>query len=57
MLYAETLLIYPYWKIPFMVHTNVSGKQFIGVISQNNKPIKFFSMIISKPKRNYTRTK
>ena len=42
MVSAETLLGYPYWKINFTVHTNVSDKQLDAVISQNNKPITFF---------------
>ena len=56
MVSAETLLSYPYWKIPFTVHTNASDKQLGDVISQNNKTIAFFSIRLSKPKRNYTTT-
>ena len=54
MVFSETLLSYPYWKIPFTVHTDVSDKQLDAVIIQNNKPIAFFSRILSKPQHNYT---
>ena len=54
MVSSETLLIYPDWKIPFTVHTDVSDKQLDAFISQNNKPTDFFSIILSKPQRNYT---
>ena len=57
MVSTETLLIYPYWKLQFTVHTDASDKQLCAVISQSNKPITFFSRKLSKPKRNYTTTK
>ena len=53
---AETLISYTYWKIPFTVHTDASYKQLGAVISQNNKPIAFFSRRLSKPQVNYTTT-
>ena len=56
MIYADTLLNYPDWKVPFTVHTDASDKQVGAVISQNNKPIDFFYRILSKPQRNYTTT-
>ena len=49
MVSAETLLRYPYWKIPFTVNTDASDKKLGSVISQNNKPIAFFSIILTKP--------
>ena len=52
----ETLLSYPDWEIPFTVHTDASDKQLGAVISQNNKPIAFFSRRLGKPQSNYTRT-
>ena len=57
MVYDDNLLSYPYWTIPFTVHTNASDKQSFDVISQNNKPIVLYSRIISEPQRNYTMTK
>ena len=57
MVFAETLLSYPDWKLPFTVHTDASDKQLGAVIRQNNKPINFFSRKLSKPQHNYTTTK
>ena len=54
MVSSETLLIYPDWKIPFTVHTDVSDKQLNAVIIQNNKPVAFFSRTLRNPQRNYT---
>ena len=49
MLSSDTLLSYPGCKIPFKVHTYAYDKQLGAVISQNNKPIELFSIILSKP--------
>ena len=57
MVSADTLLIYPDWKLTFTVHTDAYDKQLGDVISKNNKPIAFFSRILSKPQCNYTTTK
>ena len=56
MVSMKTLLSYQYWKLPFTVHTNASDKQLGAVISQNNKPIVFFSIRLSNPQCNYTTT-
>ena len=56
MVSAETLLSYRDWTIPCKVHTDASDKQLGSVISQNNKPIEFFSRRLRKPQRNYTMT-
>ena len=56
MVSAETLSNHPDWKLPFTVHTDAYDKQLDVVISQNNKPIAFFSRILSKPYRNYNTT-
>ena len=56
MVSAEKLLSYPYWTLPFKVHTYASDRKLGAVISQNNKPIAFFSRRLSKPTRNYTKT-
>jgi len=50
------LLNYPDWTIPFTIHTDASDKQLGAVISQNNKPIAFFSRRLSKAQLNYTTT-
>ena len=54
MVSAETLLSYPGWTMTSTVHTDASDKQLGAVISKNNKPIDFFSIILSKPQCNYT---
>ena len=56
MVSAETLLSYLDWKLPLTVHTDASEKKLGAVISQNNKPIAFFSRRLIKPQRNYTIT-
>ena len=52
----EMLLSFPEWKLSFTVHTDASDKQLGGVISQKNKHIAFFSIILINPQRNYTTT-
>ena len=57
MVQTETLLTYPDWTIPFTIHTDdASDHQLGAVISQNNKPITFFSRKLSKAQCNYTTT-
>ena len=56
MVSAENLLNYPYWKIPFTVHTDASDKQLGAVIGQNYKPISFFLIKLINPQHNYTTT-
>ena len=53
MVSAETLSSYTDRKIPFTAHADASDKQLGAVINQNNKPIAFFSIIMSKPQNNY----
>ena len=52
----ETVLNYPYLTIPLTVHKYTSDKQLGAVISQNYKPISFFSRKSSNPYHNYTTT-
>ena len=56
MVSQEVFFTYPDWSLPFHVHTNASDKQLGAVISQNNKPIAFFSQRLSKLQCNYTTT-
>ena len=56
MVSAETLMSYPYRKLPFILHIDASDKHLGDVISQNNKPIAFFSRKLIKPQRNCTTT-
>jgi hypothetical protein len=39
----ETILAYPNFVIPFEIHTDASAYQLGAVISQNGKPIAFYS--------------
>ena len=57
MVSSETLLSYPDCTIPFTFHADACDKQLGAVISQNNKPIVFLSIILINPQRNYTTTK
>ena len=56
MIAEEVFLTYPDWTQPFVVHTDASDKQLGAVISQNSKPIAFFSRRLSKSQRNYVTT-
>ena len=39
----ETLLVYPNFSKPFVIHTDANNVQLEAVISQGNKPIAFYS--------------
>ena len=56
MVFAEMLLIYPDWKLAFILHADSSDKKLGAFIIHNNKSIAFSSRIFSKPQRNYTMT-
>ena len=46
---------YPYWKILFILRIGAPDKQLGAVISQNDKPIDFFSGKLIKSQQNYTK--
>ena len=52
----DVLLSYPDFNKEFVVHTDASKYQLSAVISQNNKPIAFYSRKLSSAQRNYTTT-
>jgi len=56
MVCTETMLNYPDWSKPFNIHTNASDYQLGAVISQDGKPIAFYSRKLNKAQRNYTTT-
>ena len=52
----ETLLVYPDFNKPFDIHTDASKVQLGAVISQDNKPIAFYSRKLNPAQVNYTTT-
>ena len=52
----ETLLSYPNFDKPFDIHTDASDLQLGAVISQNNKPIAFYSRKLNPAQTRYTTT-
>ncbi len=51
------VLAYPDFSKPFEIYTNASTKQLEAVITQENRPIAFFSRKISGTQSKYTITK
>ena len=56
MVCQQTLLTYPDWNKPFDIHTDASDYQLGAVISQEGKPIAFFSRKLNSAQKNYTTT-
>ena len=56
MVCQQTLLNYPNWDKPFQIHTDASDYQLGAVISQEKKPIAFFSRKLNSAQKNYTTT-
>ena len=52
----ETLLSYPDFNKPFEVHTDASDTQLGAIISQNRKPIAFYSKKLTDTQKRYTTT-
>ena len=52
----ETILTYPNFNEVFEIHTDASDRQLGTVISQNGKPLAFYSKKLSGAQRNYTTT-
>jgi len=52
----ETLLVYPDFNKPFIIHTDASHSQLGAVISQDNKPIAFYSRKLNPAQKRYTTT-
>ena len=52
----ETLLAYPDFNKKFTIHTDASDFQLGAVITQENKPLAFYSRKLTSSQRNYTTT-
>ena len=52
----ETLLMYPDFNKPFDIHTDASKTQLGAVISQNGKPVAFYSRKLNQAQIRYTTT-
>ncbi len=52
----EVVLAYPDFMKPFDIYTDASTKQLGSVITQDNRPIAFFSRKLSDPQSKYTVT-
>ena len=52
----ETLLVYPSFSKPFENHKDASKVHLGAVISQDNKPIAFYSRELNPAQVNYTST-
>ena len=52
----EVLCSYPDFSKPFVIHTDASKRQIGAVISQDGKPIAFYSRKLNKAQKNYTVT-
>ena len=52
----DALIVYPKYRDPFDIHTDASDYQIGGVVSQNNKPIAYFSRKFNTAQINYTVT-
>ena len=52
----ETILAFPDFSKPFTIHTDASHYQLGGVISQDGKPIAFYSRKLNDAQTRYTTT-
>jgi len=52
----DVMLSYPCFSKEFIIHTDASDVQLGGVITQDNKPLAFFSRKLSEAQRSYTVT-
>ena len=52
----DTMLAFPNFNLKFVIHTDASDRQLVAVISQNRKPIAFYSRKLNSAQRRYTTT-
>ena len=56
LLMRDIMLAYPNFSKKFVIHTDASDRQLGAVISQDNKPIAFYSRKLNSAQRRYTTT-
>ena len=56
MIARETLLTYPDFSKPFEMHTDASQVQLVACISQDGKPVAFYSRKLNPAQTRYTTT-
>ncbi len=49
----DAMITYPQFDEPFVVHTDASGKQIGGVVTQDGKPLGFFSKKLTDSQSQY----
>ena len=54
MLEKEAMLHYPDFSQPFKIHADASDEQLGAVLSQNGKPLAFYTRKLNSAQRNYT---
>ena len=53
----DVVLAYPDYSQPFEIYTDASATQLGAVITQNNRPLAFFSRKLSDTQKQYSVTK
>ena len=56
MIAQDTMLVHSNYKLPFNPHNDASNNQIGGVLSQDVKPIGYFSCKLKSAQLNYTVT-
>ena len=56
LLAQDVMLAYPNFEKKIVIHTDASDRQLGGVISQEGKPIAFYSRKLNDAQRRYTTT-
>ena len=54
MVAQDTMLVHPNFSKPFIVHTDASNLQIGGVVSQEGKPLGYFSKKFNSAQDKYT---
>jgi hypothetical protein len=49
----DAMLTYPEFDKPFIIYTDASERQIGGIVTQNNRPLGFFSKKLSETQQRY----